>query len=221
MEISYLGHSSFLLKTKDCKIVTDPFHSEIGLKFPKTAADVVTISHNHQDHNNKEGVTGVEEGSEPMVFDWPGEFERKGARIFGFQSFHDTQKGAERGENIVYRFEMGGIHIAHLGDLGHLPDDKLIESIGDVDIVFIPVGGYFSLDPKQASDTIKKLDPAIVIPMHYAVEGLAPDLKEKMQPLSDFLKVMGVENIQPLVKYVVKKEDLVEKENEIVVLQAV
>ncbi len=220
MEITYFGHASFLLKTKDCKIVTDPFHSEIGLKFPKTVADIVTISHDHSDHNNRAGVTATDGGERSMVFDWPGEFERKGVRIFGFQSFHDTQKGAERGENVVFRFEIDGLQVVHLGDLGHLPDDKLIEQIGDVDIVFIPVGGFFSLDPKQASETIKKLDPAIVIPMHYSVEGLVPELKEKLQPLSDFLKVMGVENVQPLNKYVVKKDDIAEKENEIVVLQA-
>ncbi len=220
MEITYFGHASFMLKTKDCKIVTDPFHNEIGLKFPKTAADIVTVSHNHMDHNNKEAVASTDGSEGPMVFDWPGEFERKGVRIFGFQSFHDTQKGAERGENVVFRFEIDGLQVVHLGDLGHVPDDKLIENIGEVDIVFIPVGGFFSLDPKQASETIKKLDPSIVIPMHYSVDGLTAELKDKLQPLSDFLKIMGVENVQPLEKYVVKKEDIAEKENEIVVLQA-
>lgn len=223
MEISYIGHSSFLLKTKDCRVVTDPFAPETGLKFPKTTANIITVSHHHRDHDYVEGVTPADvsakdESINPMIFDWPGEFEKNGVRIFGYQSFHDTKEGAERGENTIFTFEVEGLNIVHLGDLGHIPDEKLTEAIGNVDILFIPVGGFFSLEPKQAADTIKKLDPAIVIPMHYANEKLAPEIGEKLKPLSEFLKVMGVDNVQPLDKYVVKKDELAEKENEIVVL---
>ena len=105
MDIKYLGHSSFLIKTKTARIVTDPFDPEmVGLKFPKTEADVVTISHNHKDHNQFKNVSGIN-GVDPLIIDMPGEFEKLGVRIFGFQSFHDKTHGSERGENIMYKFE--------------------------------------------------------------------------------------------------------------------
>lgn len=215
MEISYIGHSSFLLKTKDCRVVTDPFGPSTGMVFPKTMADIITLSHNHDDHNYVAGVQG-----EPMVFDWPGEFEKKGVRIFGFQSFHDTKQGEERGENTIYKFEIDGLTILHAGDLGHLPDDKLIEAIGEIDILIIPVGGTYSLDAKQAVDTAKKLDPSIVIPMHFGTEKLNTELGAQLAPVTEFLKLMGAEAVQPIEKYVVKKEDISEKELEVVVLSS-
>ena len=101
MDIKYLGHSSFYVKSKDGRLVTDPYDSSIGLKFPKTEADIVTISHGHPDHSNLSGVTG-----DVLVVDSPGEFEKKEIRIFGFQSYHDAKKGVERGENIIFKFDI-------------------------------------------------------------------------------------------------------------------
>lgn len=200
MEIKYLAHSSFLIKTKDAKVVMDPFDPKfVGLRFSKQEADVVTISHAHKDHSHTELIEGT-----PLILTWPGQFEKKGVRIWGYSSFHDKVEGKERGGNVLYKIESEGVSILHCGDLGVIPTDAQIDEIGDVNILLIPVGGKYALTADEAIQLIKKVEPAIVIPMHYgrpdlAIEGLAP--------LDDFLKKMGGEQIEPLDKLVVKKED--------------
>jgi L-ascorbate metabolism protein UlaG (beta-lactamase superfamily) len=202
MEIKYLGHASFLIKAKEGKVVTDPFDPKIGLKYPKQEADIVTVSHHHSDHNN---VTQV--GPSPLVLDWPGEFEKQGIRIFGFQSYHDKQKGAERGENVLYKIEAEGISILHCGDLGVIPNDDLIDEIGEVDILMVPVGGYYTIDSSEAVELIKKIDPSVVIPMHYGRTELNPETFGNLTPVSDFLKKMGIEGVEAVDKFVVKQGD--------------
>lgn len=184
MEIKYLAHSSFLIKTKDAKVVMDPFDPKfVGLRFSKQEADVVTISHAHKDHSHTELIEGT-----PLILTWPGQFEKKGVRIWGYSSFHDKVEGKERGGNVLYKIESEGVSILHCGDLGVIPTDAQIDEIGDVNILLIPVGGKYALTADEAIQLIKKVEPAIVIPMHYgrpdlAIEGLAP--------LDDFLKKMG------------------------------
>jgi L-ascorbate metabolism protein UlaG (beta-lactamase superfamily) len=200
MEIKYLGHSSFLIKTKDAKVVMDPFDPKsVGLKFSKQEADVVTISHAHKDHFFTELIEG-----EPLILTWPGQFEKKGVRIWGFGSFHDKVEGKERGENVLYKIESEGVSILHCGDLGAVLTDVQIDEIGDVDVLLVPVGGKYSLTADEAINLIKKLEPAIVIPMHYGRPGL---LIEGLAPLEEFLKKIGGELAEPLEKLVVKKED--------------
>lgn len=214
MDITYLGHSSFLIKTKDAKIITDPFdQKKVGLAYPKQSADIVTISHHHYDHDNLDGVKDYK-----RAFDWPGEYEIENVRIFGFQSFHDDKLGEERGENVIFRFETEGLSIVHLGDLGHMPDDKMIDQLGDIDILMIPVGGTFTITAVQAADVVKKLDPAIVIPMHFKAEGMVADIAEKLEPVSDFLQRMSVPDLQPVEKLSVKKEELAETDMKVVLL---
>ena len=170
MEIKYLGHSSFLIKTKTAKIVTDPFDPEmVGLKFSKTEADIVTISHGHKDHNQFKNVSGIN-GVSPLMIDMPGEFEKMGIRIFGFQTFHDKTNGSERGENIMYKFESEGMSLLHCGDLGMIPEESFLETIGEVDVLLVPVGGFYTIDSDEAVSLVKKIEPSIVIPMHYITE---------------------------------------------------
>lgn len=210
MEIKYLGHSSFLIKTKTAKIVTDPFDPEmVSLKFPKTEADVVTISHNHKDHNQFKNVSGIN-GVNPLIINMPGEFEKMGVRIFGFQTFHDKTQGAERGENILYKFESEGISVLHCGDLGVIPEESFLETIGEVDILMIPVGGIYTIDAEEAVSLVKKIEPSIVIPMHYG--------SGKLAPVSEFTKKFGLDNPVPLPKLVYKKEEI-EQEMKVVVLE--
>ena len=213
MEIKYLAHSSFLIKTKDAKVITDPFDPKfVGLKFSKQEADIITISHEHKDHSHTELVDG-----DPLILTWPGQFEKKGVRVWGFSSFHDKVEGKERGENVMYKIESEGVSILHCGDLGMVLTDVQVDEIGDVDILMVPVGGKFSLTSDEAIQLIKKVEPSIVIPMHYgrpdlAIEGLAP--------LDEFLKKMGVEPSEPLEKLVIKKEDFeVDQAMRVVVLK--
>ena len=210
MDIKYLGHSSFLIKTKTARIVTDPFDPEmVGIKFSKTEADVVTVSHQHKDHNQFKNITGIN-GADPLMIDMPGEFEKLGVRIFGFQSFHDKTQGSERGENIMYKFESEGISVLHCGDLGMIPDESFLETIGEVDILMVPVGGIYTLDADEAVSLVKKIEPTIVIPMHYGTNKLAP--------VSDFTKKFGLDNPTPLPRLIYKKEEI-EQEMKVIVLE--
>lgn len=200
MEIKYLAHSSFLVKTKDAKIVMDPFDPKfVGLKFGKQEADIVTISHGHKDHSHTELIEGT-----PLILTWPGQFEKKGVRMWGISSFHDKVEGKERGENIMYKFESEGISILHCGDLATILTDSQLDEVGDVDILMIPVGGKNSLSADEAILLIKKIEPSIVIPMHYSVPGIA---LEGLAPVDDFLKKMGITEAEILEKLVVKKEE--------------
>lgn len=217
MEIKYLGHASFFIKFATragiTKVVTDPYESSIGIKFPKTEADIVTVSHGHKDHNFIKGISG-----EPLIIDMPGEFEKKGVRILGYQSFHDKKKGDERGLDNLYKIEAEGMSVLHCGDLGVVPDDSFIDQIGEVDVLIVPTGGFYTIDGAEAVSLVNKIEPSIVIPMHYNHEKLDQKTFGQVQPVAEFLKKMGVENITPVPKLIIKKETL-EEEMKIVVME--
>lgn len=215
MEIKYIGHSSFFIKSKEARVVTDPYDpGMVGLKFPKTEADIVTISHQHPDHNYIAGISGT-----PLVIDWPGEFEKNGVRIFGYRSFHDKNKGQERGENTLYKIETEDLSILHCGDLGHLIDDSFIEEIGEVDILMVPVGGLFTIDATEAVELVKRVEPKLVIPMHYNSPKLKQEQFEKLTGVEDFLKKIGASGEEPPTqKLTVKSDDLKEVEMKVVVM---
>ena len=204
MDIKYFGHSSFHIKTKEARIVTDPFDSKmVGIKYPKTEADMVTVSHQHPDHNNTAAV-----GGNPLIIDWPGEFEKMKVRVFGYRTFHDKKQGAERGENTVYKFETEGISILHCGDLGLVLSDDFLDDVGEVNILMVPTGGIFTIDAAEAVSLIQKVEPSIVIPMHYNNPKLNQETFKTLSPVEDFLKKIGVEAQPAVPKLTIKKEDL-------------
>jgi len=214
MEIKYIGHSSFFIKTKTAKIVTDPFNpQQVGLKFPKYEADIVTVSHSHGDHNFVEGIK-----ESPLVIDWPGEFEKNEVRITGFQTFHDKKLGEERGPNTIFKMESENLSILHCGDLGHVLDDATVETIGTVDVLLIPVGGFYTINPEEAVKVINEIEPSIVIPMHFGRPELNQEIGANLQPLEAFLKAIGAPDVQPVEKLTIKKEDLVAEDMKVVVL---
>jgi len=213
MEINYLGHSSFKLRGKSATVVTDPFRSDfVGLKFPKTQAEIITCSHNHPDHNFAEAVEGG-----PFVISGPGEYELKGVSVFGFSSFHDTKAGAERGKNTIYLIEMEGLRICHLGDLGDIPAVGVIEEIGVADILMIPVGGAVTVGPLQAGELIQQIEPSIVLPMHFKAAGMKETFKD-LAGVEEFLSKLGVESPEKLDKLLVTKDKLPE-ETKIILLE--
>ncbi|CAN5230081.1 MBL fold metallo-hydrolase [soil metagenome] len=214
MDIKYLGHSSFFIRSRDAKIVTDPFSPQnVGIKYPKTEADIVTISHFHDDHNYREGIKG-----EALFIDWPGEFEKNKVRVFGYQTYHDKKQGAERGENTMFKFESEGLSILHCGDLGHVLDDSLIEDIGNVDILLIPTGGLYSLTAQEAAKVVNEIEPSLVIPMHYLQPGMNEQIFAGLQPVGDFLKEIGAADTQAVEKLTIKKEDLNPEDLKVVVM---
>jgi L-ascorbate metabolism protein UlaG (beta-lactamase superfamily) len=199
-------------KDSQVKLVVDPYGEATGLSLPSMEADVVLVTHDHEDHNNKKAVKG-----EPFVIVNPGEYEVKGVFIQGIPSFHDDVLGKERGQNTIYTLEGEGIKVCHLGDFGQKElTPQQLESIGDVDILLIPVGGVYTINGKEAQKVISQLEPKIVIPMHYAL----PKLKYKLNPVDDFLHTMGAKKVEAQEKLVVKEKDLAQdrEETEIVVL---
>ena len=169
VEIRWLGHACFVITAGDgTRILTDPFDDTVGYDLPAVPADIVTVSHGHFDHNNVGAVQGSWE-----VVDSPGDRSFGGVRIRGVKTCHDTKGGALRGHNIMFIIETDDITICHAGDLGHVPSDETVKSIGRVHVLMIPVGGTYTLDAKGAQEAVAKLDPRIVIPMHYKT----PDLK--------------------------------------------
>ena len=222
MDITYLGHSSFKIKTKNATIITDPFDPEmIGLKFPKVEADIVTISHQHGDHNHLAQILGkvTDQGTnQPFVIEGPGEYEVRGINILGISTFHDNSLGTERGKNTIYEFRVEGLNLIHCGDLGHKLTDAQKESLGQPDILFIPTGGKYTIDPAVAGEVINQLEPKIIVPMHYQVGGLAPKLVSELVPVTEFLKVMGKGEMVPQDKLTITRDKLPE-EIQIVVLK--
>lgn len=215
MDITYLGHSSFKIKTKTATVVTDPFDPQmVGFKYSGVEGDIVTVSHNHADHNAYAKVGGVKK-----ILEGPGEYEISGVSIMGFPSFHDTKGGEERGKNTIYVIEADGLRIAHLGDLGHVISDEIIDEMGSIDILMIPVGGFYTINPKEAVEVCSKIDPYFIIPMHYKTEGINLSQFEHLEPKEMFLKEIGM-TVETLPKFTIKKEDIVEDQStKVIVLE--
>lgn len=194
MEIQYLGHSSFWLKGKAGFVVTDPYPPSVGFKMSSTSADIVTVSHlQHDDHGNVSVVTGTSRRKEPFVITEPGEYEVGGISVFGYQTYHDSKNGEDKGENTIYVIQIDEVRILHLGDLGHLLSEKLISTLGLIDVVLIPVGGEYTIDGNQALSVISSIDPHIAIPMHYKMSDHDDKRFGNLATLDDFLKAYGGE----------------------------
>ena len=217
MEIIYLGHSCFKFKGKKGIVVTDPYDDYIGLKLPAINADIVTSSHDHKDHNAVTRIKPASKREQPFIIDRPGAYEVGGISIFGTPSFHDDQGGVERGKNTIFVIWMDDIKICHLGDLGHELSSSQIAQIGAVDVLMVPVGGYFTLDAKQAIKLIKSLDPAYAIPMHYKTPAHDNNVFADLKPLEAFLNEYGL-SPNPEVSLKVEKNKLPE-ETELIVLK--
>ena len=212
MIITWQGHSCFKIQDKQgtdgITLVTDPFDKETGLKVPNFEADIITVSHNHHDHNNTGALRGT-----PFIINSPGEYDCKDVLIQGIDSFHDENKGADRGHNTIYRIEIDDISISHLGDLAHSLDNDQLEKLSGTDILIVPVGGKYTLDAKKAVEVISQIEPRIVIPMHYQVEGLKFDL----EPLDKFIKEIGIKPTYEE-KLKISKKDLPQEDMELVIL---
>jgi L-ascorbate metabolism protein UlaG (beta-lactamase superfamily) len=155
-----------IISKNGTKVLTDPFHNMLGYKLPEVEANIVSISHNHGDHNNIEAVKG-----DFMHVNELGSFSKDGIEIKGVQTFHDKASGAKRGKNVIYNFKIDGINVCHCGDLGHTLDSNLVKEIGNVDILLIPVGGRATIDAIDAVNVMKQLKPKVVIPMHYRTKA--------------------------------------------------
>jgi L-ascorbate metabolism protein UlaG (beta-lactamase superfamily) len=215
MEITYIAHSCFKIKTKNQTIVIDPYNPDFtGYKLPKMSPDILLITHAHDDHNFKEGTVEAK-----LVIESPGEYEKDDVYITGIKTFHDDKKGAERGINTIYTIEAEGITLLHLGDLGHTLEEATISELPSVDILFIPVGGTYTIDGETAAKVIASIEPGIVIPMHYQTAN-ATKLSAELHKVDKFLEEMGVENATPQEVLKVSKKSDIPNDTEVIVLKS-
>lgn len=216
MQIFWHGQSCFQIlanknKGENLSIVIDPFSKEIGLKLPKLEADILLVSHDHQGHNNVEGV-----GGNYFLIQGPGEYEIKSIFVQGIESFHDNFQGKKMGKNTIFVIEAEDLRICHLGDFGQEElSEEQMEAIGEVDVLLLPVGGKNTISAKEASRIMNQLEPKITIPMHYWLPGL----KTKLDSLDKFLKIFGIKSLEATKKLSIKKKDLSPEEAKIVVLK--
>lgn len=172
MKLTWYGHSCFLLETAEGSVVFDPYAlgSVPGWTLPPLRADAVLCSHEHSDHNDRGAVTLS--GKAPAF------------RVTAIDCFHDEKQGALRGKNTIYVVEAEGKRVAHLGDLGHELSAEQLAALGALDVLLIPVGGFFTIDAKTAQRTAEAVGARLTVPMHYRGAGFG---YEKIGPVEDFL----------------------------------
>jgi L-ascorbate metabolism protein UlaG (beta-lactamase superfamily) len=216
MLIQYYGQSCFKLTSKpggratdDIVLFFDPFDKNLGIRPPQGQANVVFVSHDHHDHNNTDALKG-----EPTIINTPGEYAVKGVNIVGMDAFHDMEEGKLRGRSTIFILEVEDLKICHLGDLGSDLTSKQLEEIDGVDILFIPVGGNYTIDGKKAAELIRKIEPSIAIPMHYKVSGSTAEIED----LKRFCDEMGNCPSEKTAKLNIKKKDLEGKKMEIIIM---
>lgn len=171
MKIKWYGHAAFLITSdQGIKVIFDPyepgaFGGQLSYGRIEDEADIALTSHDHADHNDTKSLPGS-----PQVVKGSGSKTIKGISIRGVSTYHDPSKGSERGTNTIFNLQIDGMQVCHLGDLGHVLSEKEIKEIGPVDILLVPVGGYFTIDAKEATRVVDQIKPKVVIPMHFKTE---------------------------------------------------
>jgi L-ascorbate metabolism protein UlaG (beta-lactamase superfamily) len=206
VDVEWLGHSCFTLRGKTKTVMFDPFKG-VGLPEPKAKADIVLCSHDHQDHNNTKPVS--HENSVVMKA-FTGTKQIDDVPIRGVATFHDDSQGSKRGRNSVYVVNFEDVAFCHLGDLGHGLSSSQVNEIGSTDVLFLPVGGFFTIGPEQAREVMESLKPRIAVPMHYRAPGMSIMFRP-LKKVEDFLK--PDDNVRRLdgPTFTVSKADFAEK----------
>lgn len=215
MKVKWYGHAAFLITSdQGVKIITDPyepgaFGGAIGYGRISDEADLVLVSHEHADHNYVQGLKG-----RPQVVRGTGSHQIKNLKIKGIGAYHDGKRGTERGQNTIFCFQIDGLYLCHLGDLGHVPDEREAQQIGPVDLLLMPIGGVYTIDPGQAGQTAQRLNPRIIIPMHYKTTRCGFPLAK----VEDFASGKPVVRVLPGSELELQKE-ILPKDLEIIIFQ--
>jgi L-ascorbate metabolism protein UlaG (beta-lactamase superfamily) len=205
--MTWLGQSCFRLRGRAATVVTDPYPPSLGPRL-KLEASVVTISHDHENHNHAQAVRDA------YVINGPGEYEVAGVTVLGLATYHDNDGGAQHGRNTVFLIDLDEVRVCHLGDLGHPLSDASLEAIGNVDVLLVPVGGASGLDGAKAAEVVRQVEPRYVVPMHYS----HPTIRKELGPVERFLKEMGVAEAVPQPRLAVQASAASEAETKVVVL---
>lgn len=213
MTITWLGQACFKIKTESTTIVIDPYDEKVGFELPKFLADLVLVTHGHFDHANSAAFPDAKK-----VITHSGEYQFDTIAIRGISTFHDTVQGRQRGMNTIYKIEIDGISLLHMGDFGELElRPETLQEIGHVDILMLPVGGTYTIDGVQAAHVARQVDAVITIPMHYLIDGLEIPLDGNQS----FLDAMENKDTQALNELQITKEDLTQMTNTVIVLSRV
>jgi L-ascorbate metabolism protein UlaG (beta-lactamase superfamily) len=199
MDITWLGHSCFRIKGKDCVVLTDPCSPETGYTMAKVQADMVTISHAHPGHSY---LDALQEGYKAIK--GPGEYEIKDTYVTGIAAYHDAEQGKKNGKNTVYVIEIEGVTLCHLGDLGHPLSPEFTGELGNINVLFLPVGGHSTIAAPVAADLVRNLNPGYVVPMHYKTGNEKGDLDFPEK----FLKELGIKELAVQPKLTVTRTNI-------------
>lgn len=184
IELTWYGHSMFVISGGGTTVAVDPVPPEVGYRYDHVDADVALMTHQHFDHVFLAGIKGS-----PNAISAAGTFRSGTLTVEGIAAYHDAQQGRQRGPNIIFIWEQGGIRLAHFGDLGAIPGPSVMKGLTGIDVAMVPVGGVFTIDGKQAERLVRDLDPKVVIPMHYAT----PDCAIKLDGVDVFADRFGGE----------------------------
>ncbi len=205
MLITYHGHSEFYLEgANGFALLTDPYDGHVGYPMGEYRCDAVTVTHGHGDHNFTQKALGA-----PAIIDSAGEWHpAPDVKITAIPSVHDDAGGAKRGKNLIMKIEMEGLTLAHMGDQGAPLTGEQLSALGEIDILMIPIGGFFTIDAAAAYDMVRVLHPRVVIPMHYktAVNAGWPISDER-----EFLRLMNAADLKPFPLLRVTRGDLSEQ----------
>ncbi len=205
MIIRWFGHSCFEIKAKNVNVITDPYNDLVGYPMHSIGADYVTISHHHTDHDDISWVFGSE------IIDDVGQFNYSDISFTGIKSYHDKKEGYIRGDNIIYKFEMDNISFCHLGDLGHVIDSKTWGQLGRIDVLFVPIGGNYTIGAEDAIKVIDAIDPYLAVGMHFKTDVC--DFPIKTQ--KEFLKLSkGIQMKESSIKF--DKKELMMSKNSLI-----
>jgi L-ascorbate metabolism protein UlaG (beta-lactamase superfamily) len=201
LKITYLGHAAFLLKAGETRILMDPYAAGTGgYGALSQEADVVTVSHEHSDHNYVQAAQGDPQVLRGLTADgWQDvDYSINGVTFASVSTYHDNSGGNDRGRNAAFIVEMDGLRLVHLGDLGHLLNEEQVNGLSPVDILLIPTGGHYTIGPAEADQVIEQLSPRVVIPMHYRTRAIADwplqDLDVFLQD-KDYIKHSGEKSV--------------------------
>lgn len=219
MKLTYHGHACFSIEANGTTILIDPFNDTCGYVMPDVRPAAVIVSHEHFDHNYVQMAKGspkVIRGLKDSGKDWAQVNEKVGpVTITTARTYHDPSEGSQRGKNAMLIFESGGVRLVHTGDLGHSLSSEQVKALGRVDVLLVPVGGFYTIGPKEAHALISQLNPKVAIPMHYKTPVTQ---SWPIGPLDEFIK--GKTPVKQVGKTASFSEAALPKDQEIWVLSA-
>ncbi len=185
MKIRWYGQANILIESvQGINIQCDPYDDTLGYRIPDFKPDIVTVSHNHFDHNAVEFIGGT-----PETVREQGDFDIKGVDIKGVGVYHDKVRGKKRGKNIVFKIHIDNMDFIHMGDIGHTLSEETARRLKPCDIVAVPVGSRYTVEGKDAADIVRSLSPSVVIPIHYDTPSNRIGLNSADEFLKEFMDV--------------------------------